>query len=85
VALNLPKSGLKPEVQGLTQTPGDISEEVGTPTVYVLRNSSERFPHMYGVYICHIPYLVGGLEHVIFFHTLGTIIPFDEVHHFSGG
>ena len=29
--------------------------------------------------------LVGGLEHVIFFHTLGTIIPFDEVHHFSGG
>ena len=31
------------------------------------------------------PYLVGGLEHVLFFRILGTIlIPTDKLHHFSG-
>jgi hypothetical protein len=29
--------------------------------------------------------LVGGLEHVLFFHILGMIIPTDELHHFSEG
>ena len=29
--------------------------------------------------------LVGGLEHVLFFHILGIIIPTDELHHFSEG
>ena len=30
-------------------------------------------------------YLVGGLEHFLFFLTLGIIIPTDELHHFSEG
>ena len=29
--------------------------------------------------------LVGGLEHWLFFHILGMIIPFDELHHFLEG
>ena len=29
--------------------------------------------------------LVGGFKHVLFFHTLGIILPFDELHHFSEG
>jgi hypothetical protein len=30
--------------------------------------------------------LVGGLEHVLFFHSVGNvIIPTDELHHFSEG
>jgi hypothetical protein len=29
--------------------------------------------------------LVGGLEHVLFFHILGIVTPTDELHHFSGG
>jgi len=29
--------------------------------------------------------LVGGLEHFLFFHILGRIIPTDELHHFSEG
>jgi hypothetical protein len=29
--------------------------------------------------------LVGGLEHFVFFHILGIIIPTDELHHFSEG
>jgi hypothetical protein len=30
--------------------------------------------------------LLGGLEHVLFFHSAGKfIIPTDEVHHFSEG
>ena len=78
MALNLPKRGLKnPEVQGLTQTPGDISEEV--------RNSHG----MYGVYMPYTIYLVAGLEDFyIFPYILGiinVIIPTDEVHHFSEG
>jgi hypothetical protein len=32
------------------------------------------------------PFLVGGLEHVFFFHSVGNvIIPTDELHHFSEG
>ena len=32
------------------------------------------------------PYLVGGLEHVLYFHSVGNfIIPTDELHHFSEG
>jgi len=27
----------------------------------------------------------GGLEHVLFFHILGIMIPTDELHHFSEG
>ena len=29
--------------------------------------------------------LVDDLEHVLFFHILGRILPTDELHHFSGG
>jgi len=31
-------------------------------------------------------YLIGGLEHFLFFHSVGNvIIPTDELHHFSEG
>jgi len=30
-------------------------------------------------------YLIGGLEHFVFFHMLGITIPIDELHHFSEG
>ena len=34
----------------------------------------------------HGTYLVGGLEHALFFHSVGNvIIPTDELHHFSEG
>ena len=34
----------------------------------------------------NVTYLVGGLEHFLFFHVLGIlIIPTDELHHFSEG
>ena len=32
-----------------------------------------------------IQFLVGGLEHFLFFHILGIMIPTDEVHHFFRG
>ena len=32
------------------------------------------------------PYLIGGLEHLLFVHSVGNvIIPTDELHHFSEG
>ena len=30
-------------------------------------------------------HVVGGLNMFLFFHRLGTIIPTDELHHFSEG
>ena len=43
---------------------------------------------LYSMVYCHsyIPYLVGGLEHFLFFYNIGNfIIPTDELHHFSEG
>jgi hypothetical protein len=34
--------------------------------------------------IIYYRYLVGGLEHVLFFHMLGIIIPTDELIFFRG-
>ena len=33
----------------------------------------------------NIQYLVGGLEHFLFFHILGIVIPIDELIFFRGG
>ena len=49
----------------------------GESTVNKNRDLSNALIHGYiCIYIYN--YLVGGLEHILFFHILGTIIPFDS-------
>jgi len=37
------------------------------------------------LFLIEAAYLADGLEHFLFFHMLGMIIPTDELHHFSEG
>ena len=71
-----------PEMYGNVETGHFHLCQIGKTTIRYIY----IYNYNYNIYIYLFMYiLIGGLEHFLFFHMLGIIIPTDEVHHFSEG